>query len=202
MNCERFQDELLEYVDGTLSADARAVADKHLAECDTCRQALEKERHLASVLSNRLKQSSQTLTLHPEVRRNILTACRQNGSAPTLAESLIGLCKYWVRMAVILVAMLLVAGFLLAIHFSGTRRHGTASVPIVQHVSAVTSAAENNPQRSVSVQVSYYLPRRQFHQEGNLVVDTLVDESVVASGTFQASDNESGSSKLEMKTPL
>ncbi|HTV40298.1 MAG TPA: anti-sigma factor [Candidatus Sulfotelmatobacter sp.] len=196
MNCRRFHDELFEYVDGTLSADELTAAEKHLAECEACRQAVEKERRLASALSSRLRQSTQSLTLRPEIRRNIVTASRKRGSA------LIDLWKYWVRMAVIPGAALLIAGVLLAGHFSGTRRHETVSVPVVPLVSEVASAAGNSPQAPVLVQMSYRLPTRQFHQEGNLVVDTLVDETVDADGVFQASGKETISPKLEMKTPL
>lgn len=201
MNCQRFQDELFEYVEGALSADTLAAAEKHFAECDACRQAVEKEKRLGAVLSSRLRQRSQTLKLHPEIRRNIMAASRQKKSAPTAPECLIDLWKYWVRIAALSSAML-VAGVLLAFHFSGTGRHETISVPIVPHVSEVVSAAENSPQAPVSVQISYRLPRRQFHQEGNLVVDTLVDETVVADGTVQASGRETISPELEVKTPL
>lgn len=206
MNCRRFQEELFEYVEGTLSAGALAAAEKHLAECDACRQAVEKEKRLASVLSSRLRQSSRTLTLRPEIRRNILAASRQNGPAPTVAESLIDLCKYWIRIAAIPVAVLSIAGLLAAIHFSGTRGHETNGPRVV----AVTSPTGNNLQTSVSVQMS--CRTRQFHHEGNLVVDTFVDETVVASGTFQegqSRDREGAnpgkdffSPELKMKTPL
>jgi anti-sigma factor RsiW len=202
MNCQRFQDELFEYVEGTLSADTLAAAEKHLAECDACRQAVEIEKRRAAVLSGRLRQTSQALTLHPEIRRNIVAASLQKGPSPSVAESLVGLWRYWVRLAVIPGAMLLVAGVLLAVHFSGTGRHETISVPVGPRVSAVTSSDGNSPQTPVSVEMSYRLPRRQFHQEGNLVVDTLVDETVVADGTFQASGKETIFPNIEMKTPL
>ena len=202
MNCQRFQDELYEYVEGTLSADVLAAAEKHLAECDACRQAVEKEKRLEAVLSSRLRQSSQALTLHPEIRRNIISAVRQKNATPTGAVSLIDLWKNWVRIAAISGSALSVAGILLAVHFSSTKRHETVSVPVGTSAPEVASAAENSPQAPVSVQISYRLPTREFHQEGNLVVDTLVDETVVADGMFQASGKEATSPKLEMKTPL
>ncbi|HEY1787340.1 MAG TPA: zf-HC2 domain-containing protein [Verrucomicrobiae bacterium] len=208
MNCRRFQNELFEYVEGTLSADALAVAEKHLTECETCRRAVEKEKRVASVVSSRLRQSSQALTLSPEIRRNILTASRQIGSGPTRTESLIDLCRYWIRITAIPAAMLLIAGVFLAVHFSGAKSHETNMPRAV----AVTSPVGKNPQISVSVQMSYRSPRREFHQEGNVVLDAFVSETVVINGTFQEeqnrdregadADKESGSQPLQMKTPL
>jgi hypothetical protein len=89
----------------------------------------------------------------------------------------------------------------LAIHFFGTRTHEVISVPVTPRVSAIIPPV-NNPQTAVSVQMSYRLPTQQFHQEGNLVVDALIDETVVANGTFKSGGKESVSSKLEIKTPL
>jgi hypothetical protein len=211
MNCRHFQNEIFEYVEGTLSADALAAAEKHLTECVVCRKAVEKEKRVASVLSSRLRQTGRALTLRPEIRRNILAVSRQKGlaAAPTMAESVIGLCKYWVRSAAIPVSVLLIAGVLLAVKFSGTRSREIIPVPVTPRL-AVTAPGGNGLQTSVSLEMSYRT--RQFHQEGNLVVDTLVNETVVANGALllgQSRDHEgaepgkdSFSPALEMKTPL
>ncbi len=201
MNCRHFQDELFEYVEGTLPADAQAAAQKHLAECAVCRQAVEKEKRLGSALSSRLRQFSQPLTLHPKILRNILAASERKGSVP-MAESLIDLCKYWLRVAAIPVAMLLVAGVLLAIHSSGTRKREAVADPGPSRISAVTSPAQDNSRTPVSVQMSYHLPRREFRREGNLVVDTLVDETVVVDETVPSGNVKNLPQKLEIKTPL
>jgi anti-sigma-K factor RskA len=200
MNCQRFQNELLEYVEGTLSTDELAFADKHLASCETCRQAVEKEKRLARTLSNRLQRSSESLSLRPEIRRNILASVQERAALPTMAESFTGLWKYWLRLAAIPAALVVIAAALLAVHFSGTRGH-EISVPIMPRVSVTAPPIGGNPPAAVSVQMSYHLPTQQFHQEGNLVVDSLVDETVIASGTFQPG-KQSTSPNLQMKTPL
>jgi predicted anti-sigma-YlaC factor YlaD len=194
MNCENFQDRLYEYVEGTFSSGECAKAEEHLAGCAACRRAAEKEQKLSQSLSNQLQQSSEALTLRPDIRRNILAALREKTTSPAIGKSLAGLWSYWLRLAVVPASLLVIAA-LLAIHFHDTRGHQTFSVP-------VNPSAHNNPEIAVSVHMSYRLPTRQFHQEGNLVVDTLIDETVVASGTFQPGGKESVSPKLEMKTPL
>jgi len=74
MNCQDFQNQLYEYVEGSLSADAQAEGDKHLAECHTCQQAVSQEQQRARFLFNRLQQDTKTLVLGPEIRRRILSA--------------------------------------------------------------------------------------------------------------------------------
>lgn len=202
MNCRRFQDELLEHVEGTLSAGAQALAEQHLAGCIACRQAVEKEKRLARAMSSRLRQSSETLTLHPNIRRNILAASRRKTALPAPAEPFARLWRSWLRLAVVPASLLVVAACLLAIHFSGVPRHETISVPTSPRISAPAPALANNPQPAVSVQLSWRLPVRRFYQEGNMAVDTLIDETVVASGTFHPGGQESVSPQLEMKTPL
>lgn len=201
MNCQSFQDELLEYVEGTLSTDAQALADEHLAACDACRLAVEKEKRLARTLSRRLQRSSETLVLRPEIRRHILVSSPQKVVPPTMAESLIRLWNYWLGLAAVPVSLLAVATLLLVLHSYSTRRESILTT-LTPNVPLPTPVAVQNPPPTVSVQMSYHLPTHQFHQEGNVVVDTLMNETVVATETFPSSSQESVSSQLEMKIPL
>jgi anti-sigma factor RsiW len=198
MNCRDFQNEVHEFVEGTLSADARAAAEQHLTGCNTCRRLLQKEQQLARILAAGLRQNSETLKLNPEIRHHVLAAARHNPASIKVSESATCSWGYWFRLAAIPLCLLLVAAFLLATHFSRTRGHEVIPMP---HASAATPPA-NNLQSAVSVQISYHLPTQRFHQEGNLVVDTLIDETVVASGIFKPGGKESVSPKLEIKTPL
>lgn len=201
MNCQSFQNELFEYVEGTLSTDEQAAADKHLASCDACRQAVEKEKRLARALSSRLQRSSESLALRPEIRRKILTAAREKAASPTMAKSIIRVWNHWLGLAAVPVSLLVVAALLLVLHAYSTRRP-PLSTTITPHDTIPISVSVQNPQPAVSVKLSYHLPTQQFHQEGNLVVDALVDETVVASGTYHSSGKESVYPQLAMKTPL
>src|SRR5437016_11537218 len=107
MNCRCFQNRLHEYVEGTLSAGTQAAADRHLARCTACRQAVGQEQQLAQILSERLRQGTGTLTLHPQIRRRILTALQS--SPATDGESVIYLWNRFARPLGIAVSLLLIA---------------------------------------------------------------------------------------------
>ena len=178
MNCRRFQNRLHEYVEGTLSAGTQAAADRHLARCTSCRQAVSQEQQLAQILSERLRQGTATLTLHPAIRRRILTALESGPAAD--GESVVGLWNRFVQPLPIAAALLLIATFLLISFFSGTRVHETETArpdPLDIHSAA-------------SIEVSYRVPTYKFRKEGNLVVDTLSYETIVASGTFWTGGQE------------
>jgi anti-sigma factor RsiW len=196
MNCRSFQDQLFEYVEETLPADAGATAEQHLASCAACRQAAQKEQQLARILAARLRQSSETLKLNPEIRHHVLAAARRNPASIKVSESLTCSWGYWLRLAAIPFCLLSIAVIVLASHFSHKPRpEMTVKLPM-------PPVASREAQSPVSVRISYRLPTQQFYQQGNLVVDTLIDETVVASGTFKPGSKASVSPKLEMKIPL
>lgn len=197
MNCRHFQDKLFEYVEGSLSAEEMAAAQQHLAGCTACRKPVRQEQKLAQALSDRLRQTGESLTLRPEIMRNVLAASRATRPA---RESFSILWMRWLRLASIPVSLLLIIAFLLAAHFSATRTGERTSTPVATHVS--TAMATDRQQPEASVELSYRLPVHEFHQEGNLVMDAFVDESVVANGTIPSGSPKNLPQKFEMKTPL
>jgi anti-sigma factor RsiW len=172
MNCERFQNRLYEYLEGTLSAGTRAAADQHLAQCTACRKAVRQEEQIAQVLSARLRLVADAHTLHPHVRRRILSTFEV--TPLTNAESIACLWNRFAKPLGIAVPLLLIVTFLLINFFSGPKLHEKKAARGVG--SAVRSA--------VSVDLSYRVPTYKFRKEGNLVVDTLSYETVAASGTL------------------
>jgi len=196
MNCRSFQNLLFEYVEETLSADKRAAAEQHLAGCDACRLAAQKEQQLTRILAVRLRQSSETLKLNPEIRRHVLAAARRNPTSIKVSESLTCSWGYWLRLAAIPLCLLLVAALLLAIHFSHkSRPEMTVKLPM-------PPVASHKPQPPISVQISYSHPACIFHTDGNVVVDSISYETVVADGTFRSEGPENFTKNPEMKMPL
>lgn len=173
MNCRSFQDRLYEYVEGSLSTGAQAAADRHLAGCSACRQAVSKEQRLAQTVSHGLRSGAKRLTLRPEIRSQILAAAEVE-SRPPVRESVAELWKRLFRLAVIPVSLVLIAGCLLVRYLPSAETRRTE-----------TAGAAQNGRSIVSIQISYRVPTYKFHQEGAQVVDSLSDETVVASGTFQ-----------------
>jgi hypothetical protein len=195
MNCRRFQNQLHEYVEKSLSAGAVSAADRHLAGCSDCRQRVRQEQQFAQLLSGQLRQETEALTLRPDIRRKILAASQVAAAPPAVAESVYGLWSRFlstrfIRLAAIPASLLLVAAFLLISHFTGARSHETETA----------RANDRDLHAAVSIQISYRLPARTFRREGNLVVDSLSDEIVVASGTLRPDGQEP--QKQEIKTPL
>jgi anti-sigma factor RsiW len=157
MNCQRFKDQLFEYVEGSLSADARAAADQHLARCDACRQAVRQERQVAQALADRFQQATGKLVLRPQIRSRIVAVSRRE-SAPRPAAA------WWHRLAWpvgIAACLLLAAAFVLAGRFRGAR-----------------------VDPAVSIQVSYRVPIHKFRQEGGLVLDTVSYETIAINETL------------------
>jgi anti-sigma-K factor RskA len=196
MNCRSFQNQMFEYVEETLSADARATVERHLAGCDACRHAMQKEQQLARILAARLRQSSETLKLNPGIRHHVLAAARRNPASIKVSESLTCSWGYWLRLAAIPLCLLLIAALLLAIHFSHKSR------PEITIKLPMPPVASHPAQSPVSIQISYQIPTYKFQQEGNLVLDTLSYETVQANATFRSTDHQNLPQKLEMKMPL
>ncbi|HVU15879.1 MAG TPA: zf-HC2 domain-containing protein [Candidatus Didemnitutus sp.] len=59
MNCQQFEEDLYEYLDGTLSAERMDAVREHQTRCDACTRALQREREFGT----RLRAE-----LHAEVR--------------------------------------------------------------------------------------------------------------------------------------
>jgi anti-sigma-K factor RskA len=174
MNCRRFQNRLYEYVEGTLSSGTQAAADRHLARCSACRQAVSQEQQLTQFLSDRLCQDTKTLALRPDIRQRILTALEHQSAPPTNGESIAGLWNRFAWPLIIGVSLLLIVTLLLINYFSGARVHETETA----------QSNDRDIHSAVSIQVSYCVPTCEFRQEGDFVVDTLSCETIVADETL------------------
>jgi hypothetical protein len=212
MNCRRFQNRLYEYVDGTLSARAQAAANKHLAQCSACRQALHQEQQVAQFLSDGLRQGTGTLCLRPEIARRILRA--PDRIRRTDNES-IGWS--WNRLAwplaiaayLLLLVTFWVINYYSALPFLQSKASPGERLPSVDtaetgpiHEMETAQPDHRDIHSAVSIQVSYRVPIHKFRREGNLVVDTLSYATVVASGTLHTGSQQPVQQKPELKMPL
>ena len=174
MNCKRFQNRLYEYAEGTLSPRRQTAANKHLSQCSECRQALHQQQQFALVLSDRLRQDAEALSLRPEVRQRILSALERESAPTTNRQSIVYPWIRFVRPLAVAASLLLIATLLLVNHFSRARIPETKTV------------RSNGPDihSAVSIQISCCVPTYEFRREGDFVVDTLSCETIVASGTL------------------
>lgn len=185
MNCRQFQDKLFEYVEGSLSGEELAEARQHRSLCNACHELVRKEVQRKDSLSARLRQDTKTLTLRPEIVRNILAASR--APRPVATESLAGLWIRWLRLAAVPASLLLIVAGILAVRFFSTPTRPAGHTLWTGYVS--TTADHQQPE--VSIEMSYRLPVHKFHQEGNMVVDAFVDETVVVDGTIPSASTKS-----------
>jgi anti-sigma factor RsiW len=171
MNCRRFQNQLFEYVEGSLSTRAMIAAKEHLAGCDACREAVRKEEAIAQGLSRLLQQRVEALKLPPEFRRDILAADRREPAPAAMVEFI---KNWWTRLAAPLsigAAVLVLGAVSWLSHFPGSQKPG---------LETAQRTGRNQP-GAVLVQLSSHVPTYQFRREGNAVIDTLSVETVAVS---------------------
>src|SRR5207245_10570936 len=123
-------------------------------------------------LAERATHGSATVTLRPAIRQRILTALEYSPAANP--HSLVCLWSRFARPLRITASLLLIATFLAINFFSGARVHETKTVR--------SNGRDIHP--TVSIDLSYRVPTHKFRKEGNLVVDTLSYETIVANGTL------------------
>ncbi len=169
MNCERLQENLYEYLDGTLSPDEKAAAEKHMLACNTCRQALQNERLTAQTLSGQFKEAVAKIELDAGARPSMERAVRQTLDSQPKQRS----TPFWMR----LIWPAMAAGAaLIVVVFLGNRFRAVSHSTIAQVPAG----------RVVPVQVSYSAPRYTFRRDGAQVVDALTDDRRTVDGALMA----------------
>ena len=174
MKCKDAQENLYEYLDGALSPSESASLRRHVEECATCRQIVQREMDFARLTSSRLERAVEDVRLEQHARRQIVQAAEKKlarsgrRSAPS----------FWMRFAwgfaVAAAVMALIIG---ATYRFVSQRH---SQPELARVSMPLTAPE------ILVNLSYCAPRYTytFRRDGNIVVDCLVYESRVTEASL------------------
>ena len=172
MNCRRFQHRLYEFLDGSLSPGAQAVAESHLSGCAACRQTLGAERQIARSLSGTFRRATESLQLPPEVQHRVLAALADQRRAPVQQQ---GTVFFWRQLAwpVGLAASVLL---LLAGVFLFPRGPGSHTGSPQPRLAA----------GGVSIQLSFVVPIYTFRQEGGFVIDALTYQTNVIDERFPA----------------
>jgi anti-sigma factor RsiW len=171
MNCREFQNEMFEYLEGSLSAGARAAAEKHLAQCAGCGELVSRQRRFAQSMARELERATGSLRLPPEVGRRVVAKVREQASPPAERS---GWAWLWRRLELPLAigtcALVLLGGMWLVPH---------------QRVREAVPAQAGVARRSVSVQLSYVVPTYTFRREDGHVVDALTYQTTVVNETRQ-----------------
>jgi len=77
MRCNKCQDQLYEYFDGTLTPSRRESIREHLAQCPACFSAFEQERLFSNSMTVRLEQQTRELRLAPQIRGNVIARLQE-----------------------------------------------------------------------------------------------------------------------------
>ena len=171
MNCRRFQKQLFEYVEGSLPPRQRAAAEEHLAQCGSCRAAVQQEQQVARSLSRWFNKSAGQITLRPEAKRRILAALER----PPVPERESDF-SFWSRFAwPLATAACLVAVLMLLGKHSPSERNSTDEF--------VSYSDQIGPE-TMSVHVSYRVPIYTFRNEGGQVLDSLTYATNVVDSIF------------------
>ncbi|MGA2543691.1 MAG: zf-HC2 domain-containing protein [Verrucomicrobiota bacterium] len=172
MNCEHLREILYDYLDDSLSPSGKAAAEKHLAGCPACREAVQRESQLAQSLCRRLEQAVETVALDPVAQRGMATAVERK-IAQSRERPLV---SFWSRLALpfaTAAAILMVAIWMGHHFFAGQNSH--------LEMARVPAPADN---REVLIHVSYSVPGYTFRKEGNLIIDALTCDTLVEDGAL------------------
>jgi hypothetical protein len=143
-----------------------------LSDCATCRQALQAERQIAQSLSEKLRRTTDSLRLPPEVQRQVLAALANQRRAPAEEQgSVFSWSRFALPLGLAASVLLLVAGvFLCARTFR-------------------PKAGPTQPRLApgeVLAQLSYVVPIYTFRQEGGVVIDALTYQTNVVNERLPA----------------
>lgn len=171
MNCEGFQNNLLDYVDDALSPTQKAEAQAHLGECSKCRELIQDEWLIGQVLSGRLREAIENVTLDAQAQRRMADAVlKQLENAPEPTKTFAS--PSWIRFAIPAAALVLISAIWLG--------RGPRELPPKIASSPAPAGFE------VPVHVSYSATHYTFRREGGMVIDALTTDTRVADGTLFA----------------
>lgn len=175
MNCERFQEILLEYVDDALSPAEKAAAQAHLGECSSCRELVQDEWLTRQVLSGRLREAVEPVTLDAHTKRRMAAAIRKQIESTPESKKTSVFATWMFHLLIPASAACLILIFAIWLGHSFIRpRDPSATIspgPVVIEI---------------PVHASYSALHYTFRQEGAMVVDALTSDTRVTDGTLLA----------------
>jgi Putative zinc-finger len=178
MNCENFNDQMPEYLDGSLTTAQQASARQHVEKCLDCQRALARQEAFAKSIRLSLNRETEGLSLRPDTRRNIVKAFE-----PTRRASIwLFFEAIWRRPAWVGIVL---TGLLLLISGRHFYRH-PAKIPAQQ-----TAAKDGRFTYAINVpiQTETQIDRRQ----NNMAVDAVVTGAGVIDLSFSEDNRQSPS---------
>jgi len=178
MDCHECQELLFEYVEGSLSAIKRAEFETHLTDCETCTEAVRRENRMEARLSTCFRENVQTLTLGEEGREKLMKAFTRSGR-PTQGAWTRLLTERWIELTA---ALGTAAALLTVLVWVGTQRrtqsmkHSLVAKPVPMQTPATTP--------TIQIRLPYLVRSYTFKQNGDFVVDTLIEQTNLVNVTL------------------
>jgi|GEM_PF-2228389 len=77
MRCNKCQDQLYEYFDGTLTPSRRQTVQEHLAQCPACHAVFEQERQFSKSMTGLFEQQTRNLHIAPQISQNVMARLKE-----------------------------------------------------------------------------------------------------------------------------
>ncbi len=172
MNCESFQENLYEYLDGALSPSATRAAEEHTEACQLCRDLVQREKEVQRSMATRFQEAVAGVQLEGHVRRRILAVLKT--TPPERGEDL--RARFWRRIALPFAAAAALVLLLITWKFHSSSEPGT-------HRGDAQLSSEP-ASRALSIHLTYCVPAYTFRREGNIVIDSLSCEPQTTEGSL------------------
>lgn len=185
MNCEDFNDRLLEYLEDSLSTADQAAAREHVQKCGACQKALAHQEALAKSIRLSFHRETQRLSLRPETKRNVLNALNRPELPPTDRESIRAFfAVLWRRPARVGTALAC-----LVLLISASRLH----LDSANDFSARAPVKDDRITYDIDVPIQTEM--HVYRRQNNMVVDAIVTENTAIDASFSEIMSSSPSSQ-------
>jgi hypothetical protein len=159
MNCRRFQRNIFEYLEGSLSDSANSAAERHLEHCEACRHFAEKLDRTSRFLVDGFRLESEFIALTDDAKMRIkdsvggkLTEAVGMNAIP----GLFGRPWIWLGPGIAIIALSIILF---------TRWQVRPVSPTSQRTAESLA--------TISLRISYCEPTYTFRADGNFVVDSV-----------------------------
>jgi hypothetical protein len=185
MNCEDFNDRLLEYLEDALSTADQAAAQEHVQKCGVCQKALAHQEALSKSIRFSFHRDTQRLSLRPETKRNILNALKRPAMPLTPLErvqaffAVLWRHPAWTGTVLVCLVLLIPASRLC---LDSARRSSAQATVKEDRITCV-------------INVPIQTEMRAFRRQNNMVVDAVVTENSTIDASFSENMRSSHSSQ-------
>lgn len=171
MNCRQFEDQIFDYLDGSLPPGQAPTAESHLARCAHCQATLAAHRRFAERLSRDMHADLPPFTLKPAAESRFQNALRTAAARRRRRELV------W--------STALAAGLALALRQPAPAVHAVAHEFSFDPLPTLQSQPSARPQTEhIKIFEVERLSRYTFDQQGGTVTDCLTQETRTDEATF------------------